>query len=76
MVDKTPQPAFVLFVGGCDLEGQERFGKELGQILAVNIPGFMKELGERISQAGMVFEQWFPEHQKELEEIAGKYIIK
>ena len=37
---------------------------------------FMKELGERISQAGMVFEQWFPEHQKELEEIAGKYIIK
>ncbi|WP_101877297.1 nitrite/sulfite reductase [Lachnoclostridium edouardi] len=76
MVDKTPQPAFVLFVGGCDLEGQERFGKELGQILAANIPGFMKELGEKISQAGMVFEQWFPDHQKELEEIAGKYIIK
>ena len=40
-VDGKPQSAFMLFLGGCDRQGEEAMGKELGTILETEIPAFV-----------------------------------
>lgn len=74
LVDKVPAPAFTLHINGCKGEGREQFGEKLGVILEKDIPRFMMEVGETVSSAGMVFAEWFPDHEETLKEIAGKYL--
>ena len=40
MIDKKPQPAFVLFYNGCDRQGTEQMGKEIGLMLEEDNPQF------------------------------------
>ena len=57
--DGAMQPAFVLTVNGEDIQGTERFGKQVGTILERDIPAFLKALGNEISASGMDFDKWY-----------------
>lgn len=73
-VNNAPAPAFTLHVNGCDAQGEERFGRQLGVILADQIPAFLVELGTAVQNTGMTYSEWKEEHMPELEAIAAKYI--
>ena len=72
-VDGKPQSAFVLTVNGEDEEGRERFGEQIGTILETEIPMFLKELGQEISDAGLTYEEWYAKHADRVKELAAKY---
>lgn len=59
MVDGKPQAAFMLYAGGCEVEGMEAMGKELGTILEEQIPAFLVELGKTVAESGMDFAAWY-----------------
>lgn len=50
LVDKKPMPAYMLYAGGCDAQGAEQFGQELGMMLEQDIPAFLAELGVRCAR--------------------------
>ncbi|MCI8327360.1 MAG: nitrite/sulfite reductase [Lachnospiraceae bacterium] len=72
-VGGKPQSAFLLFVNGNDTEGEERFGEQLGAILEEEIPKFLKEIGEKVTESGKIFLDWYKEHDEIFKEIAKKY---
>lgn len=74
MIDKVAHSAFTLHVNGCDHQGQERMGEQLGMILQENIPAFLVELGKTVEASGMEYREWIREHGDDLKEIAGKYL--
>lgn len=74
MVDKKPQPAFTLHISGCEVQGSEKLGSQIGVILEKNIPDFMIELGKTVWESGLKYEQWKVEHKDTLLAIAEKYI--
>ncbi len=73
-VDKVPMPAFTLHLGGCELQGQEKMGKQAGVILEKDIPAFLVELGQTVAATGEPYSQWVISHEEELEKIAGTYL--
>lgn len=68
-----PKPAYAIFEGGCDALGKEAFGTDLCVMTEENIPKFLVELGETITDAGMTYDAWIKEHRKDLETLAKKY---
>ena len=74
LVDKKPLPAYVLYAGGCDAQGEERFGREIGTMLERDIPAFLAELGRAVCAFGGTFAQWYPAHETEFAEIAARYV--
>lgn len=73
-VDGKPEPAFVLYVNGEDREGYEQFGEQIGTILEKDIPVFLKELGQEISDRGCKYDEWYAAHADRFKEIAAPYI--
>ncbi len=76
VIDKVPHSAFTLHINGCDLQGQEKMGEQMGVILEENIPAFLVELGQTVDAAGMNFDQWMEDHVEDLKVITEKYIAK
>lgn len=74
LVDKKPMSAYMLYAGGCDAQGAERFGQEQGMMLEQDIPAFLGELGRAVRAADGTFAQWYPAHEAEFKEIAARYI--
>lgn len=74
LVDKKPMPAYMLYAGGCDAQGAEQFGQELGMMLEQDIPAFLAELGRAVRASDGTFAQWYPAHEAEFKEIAERYI--
>ena len=74
MVDGKPQSAFALFVGGCEAQGQEAMGKELGVMLEEKIPAFLVTLGKTVAASGMDFAAWRAANPAAIEEIAAEYL--
>ncbi|MDD3260473.1 MAG: nitrite/sulfite reductase [Oscillospiraceae bacterium] len=73
-VDGKPQPAFLLCVGGCALQGHETMGRELGTIIETKIPQFLVEVGKAAAAAGKGFATWYAENPAALEQIAAPYL--
>lgn len=73
-VDGKPASAFVLNIDGCELQGSERLGRELGAILDEDIPRFFVEVGQIVAESGMEFDRWYDEHADIFAAIAQKYI--
>lgn len=67
-------PAFAVFAGGCELQGKEQFASDVGVMFTTDIPKFLIELGQAISDAGSTYEKWIDGHQDEFKAIAAKYI--
>jgi ferredoxin-nitrite reductase len=74
LVDGKPQSAFVLNVGGCEYQGKESLGGEIGAMLESDIPDFLVEVGEKVAADGLSFETWYETHKEEFLTIAEKYI--
>lgn len=72
--DGKPQPAFTLYVGGEEGQGQERMGRELGAMLETDIPRFLVALGQAVAQCGMDFAAWRTAQPQALEQLAALYI--
>lgn len=68
-----PVPAFALFENGCDLQGSERFGADLGVMASDCIPAFLTELGQTISAAGSTWDSWILEHHDAFLALVRKY---
>ena len=74
MVDGKPQPAYQFYAGGCDRQGEERMGRELGAMLETEIPGFLVALGNAVAGSGLTYEDWMAVHPGALEKIAAPYL--
>lgn len=74
MVDKKPVPGFTININGCDRQGYEKFGEEIGVIASDDIPKFIVELGKAVTDAGMSYNQYAAEKTDELISIINKYI--
>lgn len=74
MIDKVAHPAFTLHVNGCDVQGQECMGTQLGVILQDDIPAFLVEIAKAAADAQMEFTQWFAQDRETFETIAQKYL--
>ncbi len=69
-----PKPAFAVFESGCEIEGEEAFGEDLGVMLESEIPEFLAELGTEIASRNMTYEQFAAKHHDKYMEIVKKYI--
>lgn len=74
LVDGKPQSAFTLFVGGCDRQGSEAMGRELGAILESEIPAFLVELGKTVAASGKNFAAWRESDPEGIDRIASPYL--
>lgn len=72
-VDKKPQSAFMLYVGGDERQGQEKMGRELGTILETKIPEFLVKLGKAVAESGLDFAAWQQENPDGIRDIAEEY---
>ena len=69
-----PKPAFAVFEKGCETQGKEAFGEDLGVMLEDEIPSFLVELGRAIAADHSSYEEWMAENRDKFLEIVGKYI--
>ncbi|MDO4266920.1 MAG: nitrite/sulfite reductase [Eubacteriales bacterium] len=75
MVDGKPAPAYVLYVNGCELQGREQMGRELGTMLETDIPVFLVKLGRTVAESGAEsYAVWNEEHPEALEALASQWI--
>ena len=65
--------SFALFEGGNGIQGEERFGNELCVITVENIPKFLVALGQAVTDAHMVYEDWIQGHHDALVALAQQY---
>ena len=73
-VDGKPASAFVLNVDGCELQGKESLGRELGAILDADIPKFLVEVGQTVAASGTDFDTWYADNADAFAAIAQTYI--
>lgn len=74
VIDKVPNPAFTLHLYGEDRQGQERFGKQVGMMLAKDIPAFLVKLGQTVESAGLDFNAWNQANPNAIETIAADFL--
>lgn len=68
-----PRPAFAVFESGCELQGQEAFGTDLGVMLETEIPNFLVELGKEITSRNMTYDRFVTECRNDFLEIVKRY---
>lgn len=69
-----PKFAFAVYENGCELNGEERFGEELGVMYEEQIPEFFVELGRAVAAEGLDYHEFRKKYPERIGEIAGKYI--
>ena len=74
MVDGKPNVAFTLYVGGCDRQGSEVMGRELGVVLVDNIPTFLVKLGRTVAASGMSYAQWAAADPSAIDAVAAEFL--
>lgn len=72
--ENGPAYAFAVYENGCDLEGKEQFGKELGVMLVEDIPEFFVDLGHAVEKEGLTYAEFQKKYPNKISEIAEKYI--
>lgn len=73
-VDGKPQSGFVLYVNGCEEQGKEAMGREVGVILEEKIPEFLVKLGQAVAQSGLGFMEWNEKNPEAVDQIAAEYV--
>lgn len=76
LLKSAVHPAFKVYVNGCSFQGQEQFARELGVLLAEDVPYFLLEVGKHVAVSGKNYRQWCAENPLKLSELAGKYLAK
>lgn len=67
-----PKLAFALFANGCDHQGEERMGDELGVLTVDEIPEFFVTLGKRISSENMTYNEFIKKYPDELKKLVSE----
>ena len=75
-VNGKVESAFLLFLNGCDIQGQEKMGEELGTIRENRIPEFLVTLGKTVAAAGISFAEWNATYPQGVKEIAAPFIAE
>lgn len=73
MVDKTPVAGFTISINGCDKQGHEHFGEDIGVIASEDIPKFIVKLGKAVTDAKTSYAEFAKDIDKVIE-IAKEYI--
>lgn len=68
-----PKPAFAIFVGGCERQGEEKLAATGKAIAVEDIPIFFVELGRMIAAENTTYDKWIVENQKSLDALIDKY---
>lgn len=76
VIDKKPHSTFVLYVNGCERQGKEVMGREIGMILEELIPDFLVDLGKTVAESGLSFNDWNNSNPNGIDTVAQKYILK
>lgn len=71
---KERQSAWLLTINGCELQGKEAFGKEVGVIFETEVPEFLVALGKAVADSGMNFPEWLKKNPEEILKIAEPFI--
>ncbi len=74
LVEKKPEPAFIISINGNDKLGKEVFGETLGTILQKDIYPFFKELATELKVKQMSFKDFVAVDNTALLAILNKYI--
>ena len=74
LVEKKPEPAFIISIKGNDKLGKEVFGEALGTILQKDIYPFFKELATELKAKQMSFKDFVAVDNTALLAILNKYI--
>lgn len=74
LIDKRPEPAFILSVCGNDLATKEKFGTPVGTILQTNIYAFLKELALLLKQNSKAFTNFYLEDKEKFDLLLQKYL--
>lgn len=69
-----PKPAFAVYDNGCERQGKERMGDELGVITVDSLPEFFVELGHAVADKGLTYEVYRKQYQEEMTQIVAKYV--
>lgn len=72
-VDGKPQPAFILYVNGCEQQGKEAMGREVGAILENRIPEFLIKIGKTVAESGLPFDAWKAKYPEKFDQIAAEF---
>ena len=75
-VDGEMKPAFAVFLGGKEKQGEERMGEPIGFMIQERIPEFMVEMGRMVVDSGMSFEEWIEKKEREFMALAERYVVK
>lgn len=73
-VDGKPQPGFTFYINGCEQQGKEMMGREVGVILEEKIPEFLVKLGQAVSDSGLSFMEWKEKNPGAIEAVAAEYV--
>lgn len=73
-VDGKSRSAYILYINGNELQGQETMGQEMGAILEEDIPVFLAELGKTVAESGMDFYAWRAANPDGLAKAAEAYL--
>ena len=73
LVDRTPQPAYRMLLGGSDALGGAAFGEPIATVLEKDLPELLVKLGTAAAEAGMRWEQWAPENRDAISAIVAAY---
>ena len=74
VIDKVSYPGYTLHFNGCDRQGEERMGEELGFILEEEVPQFLVKLGQSVEEEQTTFDQWLLKHPEGVKEVAAAYL--
>jgi ferredoxin-nitrite reductase len=74
IIDKKPFPAFSISINGCEKQGAEHFGEDMGVMLTEDIPKFIAELGETVTNSGMSYNDFTKANPAVLTELIKKYV--
>jgi len=73
-VNGKAQPAFVFYMNGCELQGKEAMGHEVGTMLETDIPAFIVKLGQTVAETGMDYARWHEKNPDMTEKLASEYV--
>lgn len=69
------QHIFVLYLSGCEQQGHETLGREVGSMPQEKIPEFLVQLGKEVAKSGMDFIDWKKQNPDRIDKIAAEYLV-
>ena len=73
-MDGKLESGYVLYINGCERQGEETMGHEAGTMAEADIPEFHVALGKAVVESGEDFNTWNEKHPGGIEAVAALYL--